>query len=467
MNVKKRTWWQGFLFAILALFLVTTTRVNAEEMPSMMDLIKEYGAEVNEADKPKSAILIDGNTGKILWSENPETPHNPASIMKLMVIYLTYEAMSEGKFNLETTITATERHQQMSQIYAISNNNIVAGVAYPVKELIGMALVPSSNVATMMLAEQVEPDAVSFLALMNQKAKELGMKDTTIVNATGAEISAFDNIYALDGVDTSQLDMEGSNVSTAQDFSIFTYHLLKNFPEVLEYMKTPTLTVMKGTPYEETFDTYNYSLAGLEHAYEGVDGLKTGSSSSGAFNIDITAQRDDLRLIALVLGVGSWDDQTGEYKRHPFANAIVDYGFKHFEYKEILPVGEYELGKQKLMIHEPVWDVVRKGEVPEVKIIGETEIELMNPLPQVSPTIPPVKGEIEKIPDSPVESIKKETTDFFGDFTEIINPAHPIVRWILIIMGIILFFIVVMIVLILQNSKKRKRARQNRGEKLK
>ena len=144
----------GLLLTLGLIFLGMTVTVYSEETePSMMDLIQQAGYEVSEYDRPASVILIDANTGKYLWGENPDVPRNPASIMKLMTLYMVYEAMAEGKLSLDTTVVATQRYQAISQIYALSNAPIVAGVEYPVRELLPMVLVPSSNVATIMLAE--------------------------------------------------------------------------------------------------------------------------------------------------------------------------------------------------------------------------------------------------------------------------------------------------------------------------
>ena len=156
------------LLMVGVIFLGMTVTVYSEETePTMMDLIQQAGYEVSEYDRPASVILIDANTGKYLWGENPDVPRNPASIMKLMTLYMVYEAMAEGKLSLDTTVVATQRYQAISQIYALSNAPIVSGVEYPVRELIPMVLVPSSNVATLMLAELVEPSPVTFLQMMN------------------------------------------------------------------------------------------------------------------------------------------------------------------------------------------------------------------------------------------------------------------------------------------------------------
>lgn len=458
-------------------FISTPGSVSfAEEQPSMMDLIRESNYQVEESDKPKSAVLVDANTGKLLWGENPDTPHNPASIMKLMTIYLVYEAMEKGQFDMNTLVTATPRHEQIANIYEISNNKIVAGVKYPVKDLIPMALVPSSNVATMMLAEQVEPDAVIFLQKMNQKAQELGMVNTKIVNATGAEISAFRGLYGIEGVDTAQLDDTGSNVTTARDFAIFTYHLLNNYPQILDFTSTPSVTTMTGTPNEETFTTYNYSVPGAEaderdpsvnYHLEGVDGLKTGSSPSGAFNIDMTAKRNDLRLIAIVFGVGHWEDQTGEFRRHPFANAILNYGFNQFELKEVLAPGEQMIGSEKVVVKEALMDVVKKGETPTPIINENNELVVKESLPQVSDTIKPASTqfETEEIVKEKKKEEKKEK--LWSGVKDILDMSHPITKYIFIIAGIILLIIISLIIFLARDHKRRKRARQKRGERFK
>lgn len=456
---------------IIMLMSFAPQKSFAEGEPSMMDLIQQSNYSVLESDKPKSAVLIDANTGKLLWSENPDTAHNPASIMKLMTLYLTYEAIEKGKFDLDTKVTATARHQEIANIYEISNNNIIEGVEYPVKELIPMALVPSSNVATMMLAELVEPDATVFLKMMNDKAQELGMTNTKIVNATGAEISAFRDLYAIEGVDTSSLDVSGSNVTTARDFAIFTFHLLKNYSEILEFTKNPSVTTMAGTPYEETFTTYNYSVPGAEsderdpsvnYHLEGTDGLKTGSSPSGAFNIDITAKRGDLRLIAIVFGVGDWSDQTGEFKRHPFANSILNYGFNNFEVKEVLPAGEQTIDNRKVIVEAPLVDTVKKGETPKI-IFAENKLVVENNLIQVSEKIEPVSVKFEEEKGLLDKESKKDSEP--DKRLKNIDLSHPITKKIVIIMSIILGVILLMIVLLIRDNRKRKKARQKRRER--
>jgi D-alanyl-D-alanine carboxypeptidase len=140
----------------------------------IMEITRDAGyTDVLEVNKPKASIVIDGVNGQILWEENAEVVREPASISKMMTVFLVFDAIKEGKLTLDTPIKATEKDQAISQLYAISNNDIEAGVEYPVRELLKMVIVPSSNVATVMLANIVSAnDAGGFIKRMNDKAQK-------------------------------------------------------------------------------------------------------------------------------------------------------------------------------------------------------------------------------------------------------------------------------------------------------
>ncbi|MGY3765975.1 D-alanyl-D-alanine carboxypeptidase family protein [Vagococcus vulneris] len=353
------------------------------QQPTMMELVKAAGLTADVKNEPKTAILIDSNTGKILWEKNPDTIHNPASIAKLLTAYRVFEVIKEGKFTLETKVTATPRYEQIANIYELSNNKIQQGVSYSVKELIPMMLVPSSNVATIMLAELVEQDSAKYLKELNELCESFGMMNTKIYNATGAQISSFKGLYS-DDPQTSELAQDKDNETTARDLAIFTRNLLERYPEILMYTKEPKIKVMTGTPNEEEFESYNYSLPGLQYSFDGVDGLKTGSSQTGAFNIDATAKRGDFRIIAIVLGVGDWADQDGEYYRHPFTNALLKYGFDNFSYQEVLPAGKHKISGVDVELKDPLKDTIKKSQPLDFKLVDKTRIQMKDPLPVVS-----------------------------------------------------------------------------------
>ena len=353
----------GFCSVLLCLG-VWGLPVAADEHEDLLSIAQQAGYPATEAMVPKSSIIIDGDSGQLLWADNIELKRDPASITKAMVVYLTFEALSQGKITLDTEVVATEKDQAIAGIYSISNNKIVAGVSYTVRELLTMTLVPSSNVTTLMLTHLIhDGDDASFLQLMNDTARELGMNDTTFYNMSGAVVAAFEGYYAPEGYDPTAL-----NETTAKDLSILTYNLIKKHPEVLEYTNKASVTVRAGTPLEETFDTYNYSVPGARYGMEGVDGLKTGSSPSAAFNAIVTVKRGDTRLICVVMGVGDWADQDGEYYRHYFINSLVEKTFSEYKRQVVAKAGEHEINGQKVTTDTDLYAMVKNGETPELVV---------------------------------------------------------------------------------------------------
>ena len=263
----------------------TTVAIPFRE--DVMEAIAEYGYGVEENYRPESTIMVDADTGEIVFGSNIDQPWDPASISKMMTAYMAFEAMKEGKLSLDTIVTATEEDRAISTIGEISNNIIVAGVDYPIEELLYMMFYPSSNVATLMVARATGLSDTEFLNKINAKFKEWGMENTKFNNASGAVASAFRGYYTPEGYNNNRY-----NQTTARDLAILAYHFLKDFPEITNFTKNPLITVMVGTPYEESFYTYNSSIPGMYQGFPGVDGFKTGSSPSAAFNHLLTAKQE-------------------------------------------------------------------------------------------------------------------------------------------------------------------------------
>lgn len=364
---------------IMVLLTMLLLPVRADEL---MDITRAAGYEVSEVNRPKSTIVIDGNTGDILWQDNVDEVRDPASMSKLMTLYLVYEAIANGELSEDSIIRARATDQAIANIYALSNNKIIADVDYTVRELITMTAVPSSNVTTIMLANHLsnnDPDA--FIDRMNAKAQELGMTNTVWHNASGAVAVDFEGYYV-----PMRYDIHQPNQTTARDLAILTYHFLKDYPGILEHTKTPVVTVKAGTPYEETFKTYNYSLPGAQYGIDGVDGLKTGSSPSAGFNYIATIKRGEQRHIVVVMGVGDWSDQNGEYYRHPFGNALIEKSYHDFEYKKLLAAGKHEINGQVIQLANDFYGTIPKGTDPKF-LIENNMLSLENGLEGVSPVI--------------------------------------------------------------------------------
>ncbi|MGT2744842.1 D-alanyl-D-alanine carboxypeptidase family protein [Streptococcus phocae subsp. phocae] len=310
---------------IIALILtsfcfLSLSSISAEDI---MAITRQAGYAVSDINRPKASIVVDAKSGDILWQDNIDTPRDPASLSKLFTLYLLFQDLAKGDITLDTTITATETDQAIASIYEISNNNIVAGVDYPIRDLISMTVVPSSNAATVMLANYLSAnDASAFIDRINKTAEELGMENTRFTNASGAIAESFQGYYKPD-----RYDLSAPNVTTARDLAILIRAFINHYPDLLEFTNQSTVRTMVGTPYEEEFHSYNHSLPDGQYGLEGVDGIKTGSSPSAAFNVIVTAKRGQNRLITIVMGVGDWSDQNGEFFRHPFANALTEKGF--------------------------------------------------------------------------------------------------------------------------------------------
>ena len=148
-------------------------------------------------------------------------------------------------------------------------------------------------------------------------------------------------------------------------------HLIKKHPDVLEFTNDTQVTVKAGTPLEETFDTYNHSLPGAKLAFEGVDGLKTGSSPQAGYNSIVTAKRGDTRLIAVVLGASAWGDPEGEFVRHYFVNTLLDYGFTRYQRQVVAPAGTQDIDGKKWTTDQNFYAMVKDGVAPQLTVAND------------------------------------------------------------------------------------------------
>lgn len=413
----------------------------------LMDITRAAGYEVSEVNRPKSSIIIDANTGDILWQDNPDEVRDPASMSKLMTLYLTYEAIEQGKLSEDTVITATDVDQAIAGIYAISNNKIVSGVDYTVSELITMTAVPSSNVTTVMLANAIsDNDPDKFLDMMNAKSQELGMTNTKWFNASGAAAVSFEGYYL-----PTRYDNNAANETTARDMAILSANFVKKYPQFLDHTDDPVVTVKAGTPYEETFETYNYSVEGALYGVEGVDGLKTGSSPRGAFNYIATAKRGEQRLVEVIMGVGDWSDQNGEYYRHPFGNALLEKAYADYEYKKIFSKGDNEIDGKTYHLEKDFYATVKKGEEPKLQV-KDGVLSVENGLESVSPNLTDtlkVEEASTNIIDSAAQLVTGKSTAETKVTDKLLNN-----KWLLVLIGGIFFILLAIVLEVIRRYKK-------------
>ena len=238
----------------------------------------------------RAVCLIDQDTGTVLYEKNADQQMPIASITKVMTLLLTFEAIHDGRLTLDTLVPVSEHayHMGGSQIW------LEPGEQFTLDEMIKAICVSSANDAAVAVAELVGGSEQGFVQMMNDRAAELGMTNTTFHNACG-------------------LDTEG-HLSTARDVAIMSRQILTTCPEVLHYTGIWTDTLRGGA-------TQLVNTNKLLRRYNGITGLKTGTTGGAGVCISASATRDGLNLIAVVLGAPSSKD------RFEAATTLLDYGF--------------------------------------------------------------------------------------------------------------------------------------------
>ncbi|MDW8796983.1 DUF1958 domain-containing protein [Staphylococcus pseudoxylosus] len=379
-----------FVLFLLILVILQPNYVFAE---SSIDVTRAHGNSISDFYQPKGSIIADSQTGRILWEEHIDKTWRPASMSKLMTLSIVLERIQDGSLSMDKAVTVTADDERFSHHPLLSNNIMHEGAQYTIKELINLLIVPSSNVATRMLMQQVEPDTSKFVTMMNQKARMLKMEHTHFTNPFGAENRSVGNEYLPPG---SNLDEDNS--STPRDFAKLAFYLKNTYPYLTSFTKHITYISKPNTPYEEHFHTYHHSLEGDVHEYKGTNGLKTGSSDKAAYNYTATIDRGNFGLVQVVMGVGHWDVDDSEYKRHVIGNALLDKVYNQFEYKEVMPKGKQFINGKWYNVETPLRDVVEKGQQIkfEVKnnqlLVADTKRQyLTSDMKQPSVTVTPLK----------------------------------------------------------------------------
>ena len=250
-----------------------------------------------------SAILIEQNSGQILYGYNIHDKLHPASVTKVMSLLLIMEALDSGKITLDTQIPCSTNAASMggSQIWLDTTETL------SVHEMLKAIAVVSANDCVVAMAEYLGGTEDGFVQMMNTRAKELGMNDTT-----------FENCHGLD---------EDGHLTTAYDISLMSRELMNNHPDITKYTTIWMDSLRNG---KSTLSNTNK----LVRNYSGCTGLKTGSTSLALFNLSASATRDGLSLIAVIM--------KGPTSAIRFSNAssLLDYGFNNYSYKSFGNQGE-------------------------------------------------------------------------------------------------------------------------------
>ena len=271
-----------------------------------------------------SAILIEQNSGQILYGYNIHEKLHPASVTKVMSLLLIMEALDSEKITLDTKIPCTNNAASMggSQIWLDSTETL------SVHDMLKAIAVVSANDCVVAMAEYLGGTEDGFVQLMNARAKELGMNDTT-----------FKNCHGLD---------EDEHLTSAHDIALMSRELLVNHPKITEYTTIWTDSLRNG---QSGLSNTNK----LVRNYSGCTGLKTGSTSLALFNLSASATRDGLSLIAVIMKAPT------SAIRFSNASSLLDYGFSNYSYKSF--------GTQSEVVKSIA---VTKGVSQEINAVYET-----------------------------------------------------------------------------------------------
>lgn len=310
-----------------------------------------------------AAILIDAETGKILYEKNADASLGIASMTKMMTEYLLFEAIESGKITWDQQYSVTDYTYKVSQNRSLSNVPLRQDGTYSIRELYEAMAIYSANAATIAIAETIAGTEENFVKLMNDKAKEMGLVGYKFVNSTGL------NNADLQGMHPPSTGANDENIMPAKSVAKLAYLLMKDYPEVLETTKIPKKTFREGTSDAIEMSNWNWMLPGLVYEYEGVDGLKTGTTEFAGHSFTGTATRNGMRVIAVVMKAVDANG-AGSYKaRFDATRALFDYGFSQFSKEEIVPAG-YKIPKHKTLS-------VEKGKEDTVAIAVKEPISMV------------------------------------------------------------------------------------------
>lgn len=302
-----------------------------------------------------SAILMEKETGNILFALNEREVRPPASVTKVMTILLIMEALDNGIIKLEDKVSVSGYAQNMggSQVF------MHEGEEYTVKDMIKSIVIASGNDASVAMAEFLSGSEETFVGRMNERAAELGMTDTVFKNCNGLP--------------------EDGHVTSARDIAIMSRELLLNHPSIKDYT-----TIWMDTLRDGTFTLANTNK--LVRFYQGATGLKTGSTSIAKFCLSASAERDGMELIAVIMAADSSDI------RFAAARKLLDFGFANYQlvsaYPDEIPKPvPVELGVSPEVVPEVAAGAKLLVEKRQVKAI-EKQVTLAETL-----TAPVVKGQ--------------------------------------------------------------------------
>ena len=316
------------VFFILSVFSMQTAGAKEPQFVNVQANAMELSA--------KSAIVMEQNSGEILFEKNKDKKLAPASVTKVMSLLLVFDELEKGRLKLSDIVTVSEHAASMggSQVF------LEPGEKQDVKTLIKCVVVSSANDAVVALAEHICGSEKVFVQRMNHRAGKLGMKHTTFKNACGLD--------------------ESGHETTAYDIALMTRELARKHPKIFEYTKIwMDMIVHKTRKGEKEFGLSNTNK--LIRQYDGCTGMKTGSTRKAGFCLSATATRNKIHMIAVVMASESSKTRLSE------ASQLLDYGFSNCQMIKDITTKK-EIGKI----------IVRKGEKDKVQYKNKIVLQILD-----------------------------------------------------------------------------------------
>ena len=291
----------------------------------------------------RNAILMDYDTGAYIYTKNHDVQMAPASMSKLMTLYIIFDKLRDGSLSLEDKFRVSENAWRKGGAASGSSTMFLKiGEKVSVEDLLQGIIVQSGNDACIVAAENISGTEEDFAVLMNETAEKLGLKNSTFANATGWP--------------------HPDQKMSAEDLALLAKHIIKEFPEYYHI-------------FSEKYFTHNNIKQGnrnpLLYSMKGADGLKTGHTEEAGFCLTASAVRDGRRLIGVMAGMNSNKERSEEAER------LMNYGFREFDNYKILTAGEVLAevpvwyGKEKtvnMVVPEDVVETIRRSDKDEYKM---------------------------------------------------------------------------------------------------
>lgn len=328
MNKKKRF---PLVLVILVLFFQSLIGITAKA---------EDGFSVNA----NAGYAIDADSGKVFFNQDGDTPKGIASITKTITAYLVLDAIKQQKISWEQEVPISEYAEELSTVPELSNVALVRGQKYTVRDLFEAMMVQSANACAVALAELIAGSEHTFVNQMREQLTKWGIKDATIINASGLS-----NVYLGNHIYPGTQEND-ENLMSARDVAIIAQHLIKDFPEVLETSKIKEKTFAPNTSQPSEMKNWNVMLFDGPNYKEGVDGLKTGTTDLAGACFVGTIQKDGRRVITVILN--ALNQPNDENARFAETGKLMDYCLNNWSQQDVTAAGQVPTDQKDLKVTE-------------------------------------------------------------------------------------------------------------------